>query len=241
MDPFALILACSLYPDEHLVRAMMDASSQGNVTFVGDVATLVTYDRPASAADARRLVEELEKQGGRPVVGLLGLPPSWSNRAGKQRADLFDGCLNVQIATAVLADHHRTCERTHTSQTPAPPTSSTLAGSTDVGVRRRAPRVAPPEAIRLCALRRFGAELGFEGYAETVLSYLPRQRLLYAPSGFAAATASSGESSCSCEEGPAPRRRASAAVVPADPDPEPRRRRRQHEPILGPGGAPIID
>lgn len=248
MDPLALILACSLYPDEVLVRAMVDASSQGSATFVGDVATLVTYDRPASAADARLLVGELERQGGRPVVGLLGLPPSWSNRAGKQQADLFDACTNLQIGTTVLADHLRTCQRTHTSDTPTPTaTSSASSSSSFVGGnapgRNRGPRVAAPEAIRLCALRRFGAELGFEGYAEAVLSYLPRQRLLYAPSGFGTGTGTGASAPCACEEKAPPRRRPSPPMVPADPDAEPptRNRRREPGPTMSPGGAPIID
>jgi hypothetical protein len=245
MDPFALILACSLYPDEHLVRAMVEASSQGNATFVGDIATLVTFDRTATLADAHSLVNELEKQGGRPIVGLLGLPPSWANRAGKTKADLFDACTNLKIGTTVLADHYQTCLRTHTTN----PTTNDP---------KRSQRVAPPEAIRLCALRRFGAEIGFDGYAEAVLSFLPRQRVLYAPSGFAAPGSGLGlgsgdsgdQNGCLCSssapQATTPRRRPQPAVDAAgaaDPDPDetPRRRRRDRGVAFSPGGAPILD
>jgi hypothetical protein len=247
MDPFALILACSLYPDEHLVRAMVEASSQGNATFVADIATLVTYDRSSSPADAHLLVAELERQGGRPIVGLLGLPPSWVNRAGKSQADLFDACTNLKIGTAVLADHYQTCLRTHT----APASSGTAGTGGTGGAPARSQRSAPPEAIRLCALRRLGAEIGFDGYAEAVLSFLPRQRVLYAPSGFAPGGGSPPTShendSCRCEEpvvAARPRRRAEPVIAgdAADLDDAPRvRRRRERGPALTPGGAPILD
>ena len=230
MDVLSLILVCSMYPDEHLVRAMVDASSQGNQYFVADVATLVTFDKAANQTDAQTLVTELEKQGGRPLIGMLGLPPAWVTRGGgssKIKPDLFDSCTNLRIGTSVLAELYESCLRTHTSKVPeAASNPSKTAGAPTIAERARSQRTAPPEAVRLCALRRFGAEIGFEGYADAVLSYLPRQRLLFAPSGFAVGGADSAEDSCQCEQPPRLRRRPPS---------------RASATRLSPGGAPILD
>jgi hypothetical protein len=56
MDVVTLILACSLYPDDALVRALISDQSQDNPYFVGDLATLKTSDRltsPGIAATRR--------------------------------------------------------------------------------------------------------------------------------------------------------------------------------------------
>ena len=242
MDVLSLILVCSMYPDEHLVRAMVDASSQGNQYFVADVATLVTFDKAANQTDARTLVTELEKQGGRPLIGMLGLPPAWVSRGGgssKVKPDLFDSCTNLRIGTSVLAEFYESCLRTHTSKVPeaagsaSDPSPSKTAGAPTIAERARSQRTAPPEAVRLCALRRFGAEIGFEGYADAVLSYLPRQRLLFAPSGFAVGAAEAPEDSCQCEQ-PRLRRRLPARA-------EASREARATGARLSPGGAPILD
>jgi len=169
MDILTLILACSVYPDDSLVRAMVDLASQGNPHFVGDMTTLATFDKTSSSAEADHLVSELNRQGGRPVVGLMGLPPSWAPRYGRARSELYDGCVNIWVGTAVLASHYEACVAAHAAMfTPARP-------------NERRQRVAPPEAVRLCALRRFGADLGVDGYAEAINRLLPRQRLLFTP------------------------------------------------------------
>ena len=169
MDVLTLILACSVYPDDSLVRAMVDLASQGNPHFVGDMTTLATFDKTSNTNDAERLVAELGRQGGRPVVGLMGIPPSWAVRYGRTRHELYDGCVNIWVGTAVLSSHYESCVAAHAAIfTPGHP-----------GDRQK--RVAPPEAVRLCALRRFGADLGVDGYAEAILRLLPRQRLLFTP------------------------------------------------------------
>jgi hypothetical protein len=169
MDVLTLILACSVYPDDSLVRAMVDLASQGNPHFVGDMTTLATFDKTANSSEADRLVAELNRQGGRPVVGLMGVPPGWAQRYGRSRSELYDGCVNIWVGTAVLASHYEACVASHAALfTPSAP-------------NKRRQRVAPPEAVRLCALRRFGADLGVDGYAEAINRLLPRQRLLFTP------------------------------------------------------------
>jgi hypothetical protein len=131
--------------------------------------TLATFDRTATRAAADRLVTELARQGGRPVVGLLGIPPAWAQRYGRARSELYDGCVNIWVGTAVLSAHHEACVAAHAAMfMPAHP-------------NERRQRVASPEAVRLCALRRFGADLGVDGYAEAINRLLPQQRLLFTP------------------------------------------------------------
>jgi hypothetical protein len=174
MDVLTLILACSVYPDDSLVRAMVELASQGNPHFVGDMMTLATFDKTATTAAADQLVAELTRQGGRPVVGLMGIPPGWADRYGRTRSELTDGCVNIWIGTAVLSSHHEACVAAHAAIfTPSRPSE-------------RRQRVAPPEAVRLCALRRFGADLGVDGYAEAINRLLPQQRLLFTPATTAA-------------------------------------------------------
>jgi hypothetical protein len=109
MDVLAIILACSLHPDDQLVRTLVDVQSNGNRFFVGDLRTLNTNDSLRSAEDALRFAEDLRRNGGRPAVGLLGVPLEWSERFGRAPIELFDVCTNVSIATAAFSDYYRRC------------------------------------------------------------------------------------------------------------------------------------
>jgi hypothetical protein len=204
MDVLTIILACSVYPDDSLVRAMVDLASQGNPYFVGDLTTLLTFDQSKSAPDAQRVVSEIDKRGGRPAVGLMGLPPAWASRpiqlpgkTGPTRAsaDLFDSCTNIRVGSAVLRDYLDSCSRTHSVTTLATPVDPARV------------RTAAPEALRLCALRKYAADLGVDGFAEAVISYLPRQRVFGSANVFAPATAlGTPANACLCEEAPRKRR-----------------------------------
>jgi hypothetical protein len=189
MDVLTLVLACSVFPDDALVRAMVDLASRGNPHFVGDTTTLATFDQTNSSADADRIVQELERQGGRPVVGLLAVPPAWAQRYGRARAELYDACVNLWVGTAVLAGHYEACVAAHAAKMTA-----TAPGKSRDGQRR----IAPPEAIRLCALRRYGTDIGVDGYAEAVMRLMPEQRLLFTPARLAPVRADANM--CSCNE-----------------------------------------
>lgn len=228
MDILTLILACSVYPDDTVVRAMVDLASQGNQHFVGDLTTLATFDKTSSSRDADRLVNELTRQGGRPVVGLMGVPPGWAQRYGRARSELYDGCVNIWVATAVLSGHYEACVASHAAMfNPARP-------------NERRQRVAPPEAVRLCALRRFGADLGVDGYAEAINRLLPRQRLLFTPAALDVAEdggpsqrgLGAQESMCRCQDD-------NLDVV--RPPARPSTKRRPGGPIHSIVPAPILD
>jgi hypothetical protein len=109
MDVLAIILACSLHHDDALVRTLVDVQSGGNVYFVGDLATLKTNDSLTSADAALRYAEEMRRHGGRPAVGLLGVPLDWAGRYGRAPIELFDACTNIAIASAALAEYHDRC------------------------------------------------------------------------------------------------------------------------------------
>jgi hypothetical protein len=163
VDVLAIILACSLHPDDGLVRALVDIQSNGNVLFVGDLATLKTNESLSSAEAALRYAEDLAEHGGRPAVGLLGIPLSWAARYGRSPVELFDGCMNIAIATAAFAEYHARCtparlrsvrERTRL------PRPSRRARHPDVG------------AFRACVLSRFALDLGLTATPSAILRRL---------------------------------------------------------------------
>jgi hypothetical protein len=205
MDVLTIILACSVYPDDHLVRAMVELASQNNQHFVGDLATLLAFDQAKDKAAAERVVTEVARQGGRPAIGLMGVPIAWAGRHGKTTPALLDACTNVWVGTTVLAAHEQACVRALT-------TTANPSGG------QRHQRSAPPEAVRLCALRRYGADLGIEGYADAVFRYLSKQRVLIAWSGSAGGGPPSGAdpAMCRCDE-PRPPRPVVRRKPPATP------------------------
>lgn len=162
MDILTIILACSLHPDDDLVRVLVDVASQKNVFFVGDLKTLNTYDKAASVAEAEKLVAELLRNSGKPAVGLMGVPLTWAARFNRSEAELFDACTNVAVATAMLSHFEEQCRTEHVAR--RRPAS-----------RRMSARVRP-SALRACTLRRFGDELGILGYLEGVMKALAEDR-----------------------------------------------------------------
>ncbi len=235
MDVLALILTCSVYPDDHLIRAMVELASQANSNFVGDLVTLVTFDRSTSAAESQKVVTQLERRGGRPVVGLLGVPVAWASRYGKTGPDLFDPCTNLMVGSSVLQSHYEACSSTHSASISPPPASS---ASSAASASSRKQRMAPPEAIRMCALQRYGADLGIDGFAAAALKYFAKQRVLFAAGPPAAGA--EPDPACRCSEVPRPR---PAAARPPKPRPTTATavHVRGHEMNLNPSGAPILD
>jgi hypothetical protein len=160
MDVLAIILACSLHPDDALVRTLVDVQSSGNVYFVGDLATLETNDSLKSADTALRFAQELQRRGGRPAVGLLGVPLSWAARYGRAPAELFDACTNVAIATAAFAEYGDRC-------------SGRLVTGHGRQRHSRRPRGDSSRAsLRLCLLSRFARDLGVSSKPAAILQRL---------------------------------------------------------------------
>jgi hypothetical protein len=111
MDLLATILTCSLYAsDDALVRAIAEGPSGKNPYFVLNTAVDPEGSTPAqSEAEARARSAALVAQGGRPVLGLLELPPAWLGAFGRPLASAFDPCTNIAIGTAMLSEFDAAC------------------------------------------------------------------------------------------------------------------------------------
>jgi hypothetical protein len=160
VDVLALILACSLHPDDALVRVLVDVQSSGNIYFVGDLVTLKMNDNLTSADDGLRVAEEFARHGGRPAVGLLGVPLDWAARFGRSPRDLFDACTNIAIGSAVFSEYQAACAPAHVS----------VGRAAALRPRTRAPsqrRLIAAE--RACVLTRFAHDLGLRGAPAEVL------------------------------------------------------------------------
>ena len=159
MDVLAIILACSLHPDDQLVRTLVSVQSSGNPFFVGDLKTLKTNDSLRSAEVALRFAEDLHAHGGRPAVGLLGVPLDWAPRFGRAPIDLFDACTNVSIATAMFADYYQRC-------------AASRAGPASHRKHRRATGHSDLERARYCVVTSFARDLGVKTAAPVILREL---------------------------------------------------------------------
>jgi conjugative transfer signal peptidase TraF len=160
VDLLAIVLACSLHPDDTLVTTLVDVQSGGNIYFVGDLATLKTNDTLTSSEAALRFAEELRRHGGRPAVGLLGVPLDWAYRYGRSPIELFDGCTNIAVATAAFAEYQDRCSpnRPHADR----PRSG--------GRRRRGRRTFEASVTRSCILALFARDLGLASTPAAILS-----------------------------------------------------------------------
>ena len=160
MDILAIVLACSLHADDRLVTTLVDVQSSGNPFFVGDLRTLKTNDELHSAVDALRFAENVQNHGGRPAVGLLGVPLEWAARYGRAPIELFDSCTNISVGTAALADYYQRCR------------SGVGRSRSEAGGGHR--QHGPPSLrkARYCIVRRLADELGVRVAAPAVLHSL---------------------------------------------------------------------
>lgn len=166
MDVLAVILACSFYPDDALVRTLVAVESSGNIYFVGDLKTLETNDSLTSAEAALRFADDVRRRGGRPAVGLMGVPLDWAARYSRAPIELFDACTNVAVATAALAEYHDRCAR--------PPFSRRFKPHALHG-RRPSGRSATSRN-RQCVVSLFARDLGVVSAPAAILESLIEKR-----------------------------------------------------------------
>ncbi len=152
----ALILACSLHFDDHLVEALARKLSMSNQLFVGDFATLDTFESVRSVPDGRQVVDRITARGGRPAIGYMAVPVEWAARFGRPIDDLFDGCTNIAVATAMLSEYARAC-------------SAGVARPSELHRRPRRTERHPTRSLRYCVLRRLEIDLNVVGIADHVL------------------------------------------------------------------------
>lgn len=153
VDIAALLLACSVHPDDALLAAIAQVYGRGNRYAIIDV-SFRTLDRDdagvgltaSSSATARAAVERILALGGEPVLGLLPVRPEWAQEFGMNWDALFEGCANVQVASAKLSELDYAC--------------------------RAAGRRFDTRASRACMLDRYGASLGLPALRQAVLADL---------------------------------------------------------------------
>ena len=154
----ALILSCSVHTDDHLVEALAAKLSLDNQYFVGDLSNLNTYDNAHSVAEARKVVDAILAKGGRPAVGYLSVPVTWAAHFGRSVDELFDGCINIGVATAMLSEFDHACTIRPDHRTHAKRRS-----------HRRPNHQVASTPVRYCILRRLETELAITGVVEHVL------------------------------------------------------------------------
>lgn len=116
MDVAALLLACSLHPDDAPLLSMAYVYAGGNPYVVLDgsftldgAGTLEHTAPPHSPAAARLVVDRILSVGGEPVLGLLPVRPQWADEFGKTLDDLFDPCSAIAVASAKMSEFDDAC------------------------------------------------------------------------------------------------------------------------------------
>lgn len=162
MDLLSTILVCSLYAsDDAMVRAIAEGPSEKNPYLVLDSALDLTGvdppHAPKSEGEAMARATALLAQGGRPLLGLLELPPSWLDAFGRELASAFDPCTNIAIGSAMLSEFDFECR----------------GKAAAMGGRARA---LEHVNRRACVLRKYEAAIGSADFAEAILLELSAQR-----------------------------------------------------------------
>jgi hypothetical protein len=169
MDLLTTILTCSLYlADDDLVRAIAASTPEKNPFFVVDASVDATQidppPPPQSAHDALARTQAIAAQGGRPLLGLLQVPPVWLSAFGRDLADAFDPCTNIAVGTAMLSAFDFDCAAWASNVAPKPPQ-----------------RHVPSAARRRCVLRKYEEAIGLPDFAAVTTLELHAQRPMPPP------------------------------------------------------------
>jgi hypothetical protein len=170
MDVLTTILTCSLYlADDDLVRAIATSTSQSNPYFVLDSSVDWTQvdppPTPKSAAEAVARASEILSKGGRPLLGLLEVPPRWMSAFGRGLGAAFDPCTNVAVGTAMLSEFDFECSAEGMKKS-----ARARAGAAP------GPSGARSAARRRCVLGKYEAAIGSPDFAVTTTLELRSQR-----------------------------------------------------------------
>lgn len=170
MDLLSILLACNLYTaDEPLVRAIAQSNSHSNPFSVVDPS--MDYRQVEVAPDPKTLeaalarLDDVTSKGGKPLLGLMQLPPAWMKMFGREPRDAFDACINVSIGSAMLSALDHEC--------------AAGAGPRVEPVAHRARRlpvmvVLPPD--RACVVRKYGQAIGLPDFELLITLELGGQR-----------------------------------------------------------------
>jgi hypothetical protein len=171
MDVLTTILACSLYlEDDALVRAIAESNSQSQPYFVIDASVDRTEVDPPPLAktvdEAVAHAAQIVAHGGKPLLGLMQLPPVWLDAYGRELRDGFDACTNIAIGTAMLSQFAYECARD------APHTTSPRGAH----ARRPGTASSAAQALRTCVLRRYQDAIALPDFVTVTTLELRYQR-----------------------------------------------------------------
>lgn len=111
MDILIWVLSCSLFNDDLLVQAIINTQSSAYEYYVGDSSNTVEGVYPDNIKISKKVISKVIREGGRPLIGLMGIPSEVAAEYSRIPADLLDPCLNVSVGTAILAELAETCRR----------------------------------------------------------------------------------------------------------------------------------
>lgn len=149
----ALLVSCSVHPDEPLLSGIVAAFSGGSPFAVTDVGVQDDQDAfvrgadPQSRAEAEAEIVRIRAAGGSLVLGLLPLRPDWLEYFGRPLEASFEPCTAIGVASAKISEFDHQCRQR--------------------GIRATAPR-------RACTLERYGASLGLPALRPVVMASLTR-------------------------------------------------------------------
>lgn len=103
MDILMLILTCSLFHDDALVRSIIWVQSDNHAYYVGDQNGALPPQYLETYPDAEKALANIHKLGGKALVGLMGIPEDIATEYGLKPEDLFDPCTNIKVGTSILS------------------------------------------------------------------------------------------------------------------------------------------
>ena len=77
--------------------------SQDHIYYVGDTTGIVSPQYPDSLDDAGKALDLVHREGGKAVIGLMGIPEETAAEYNLKPTDLFDPCTNIQVGTSILS------------------------------------------------------------------------------------------------------------------------------------------
>ncbi len=160
MDLLTALLACNLYvADEPLVRAIAQSNSHGNPYAVVDAATdyreLSVPPEPKTLEEAGTRLAGIIYKGGRPLLGLMQVPPAWMSAFGRETNEAFDVCVNISVGSAILAAMDRECAVQPSVAVDLPSRQTR---------RRRLPQTETLGSRRACVVARYGEAIGMSDF-----------------------------------------------------------------------------
>lgn len=95
MDLVTMILACSVYPNNNIVNAMVEINSQNNPYVIsGQVFN--------TESAALQKANELKNAGSAYEIGLMQIPSFWLQQNPVSSTELLRPCKNMVLATQIL-------------------------------------------------------------------------------------------------------------------------------------------